>query len=112
MKVGLVSVAAMLSLATTGCATTGQGGASNATNRALVGVLAGALLGGAVGHGTGAIIGAAAGGAIGAAADPKGFRRDTRGYCYGVDAQGRPIIIDRGDGTQCTAGMPAPPPAG
>ena len=42
-----------------------------------------------------------AGGGIGAAMNPKAFdKRDTRGYCYTVDAQGQPILVPL-DSVEC-----------
>jgi hypothetical protein len=42
-------------------------------------------------------VGALAGGALGAAVNPQHvFRSDTRGYCYMVDAQGRPVYDTEG----------------
>ena len=86
----------------TGCVA-GPGGSNNAANRTIVGVAAGAALGGAAGKAvgsdalTGALVGAIAGGALGAAVNPNQvFRRDTRGYCYLVDADGRPVYDDQG----------------
>ena len=76
----------------------GPGGSNNAANRTITGVAAGALLGGVAGRAagadviTGVAVGALAGGALGAAVNPQHvFRPDTRGYCYMVDAQGRPV---------------------
>ena len=74
----------------------GPGGTYNAANRTIAGVGIGALLGGVVGSAVGdpfsaAILGAVAGGGIGAVMDPTVFDRDTRGYCYTVDAQGNPV---------------------
>ena len=101
---------ALLCLGTTGCVA-GPGGVHNAANRTLAGSALGALLGGVAGAaagdvsggavigaiaggGIGAVVGAVAGGALGAAVNPDTvFRRDTRGYCYTVDAQGQPITI-------------------
>ena len=63
---------------------------------ALKGAMAGAATGAAAGP-YGALIGAAAGGALGAAVNPQHvFRSDTRGYCYMVDAQGRPVYDTEG----------------
>jgi uncharacterized protein YcfJ len=81
----------------------GPGGSNNAANRTITGVAAGALLGGVVGRAagadviTGVAVGALAGGALGAAVNPQHvFRSDTRGYCYMVDAQGRPVYDTEG----------------
>ena len=88
---------ALLCLGTTGCVA-GPGGVHNAANRTLAGSALGALLGGVAGAAAGdvrggAVIGAIAGGGIGAVVNPNAIDRDTRGYCYTVDAQGQPITI-------------------
>lgn len=86
----------LASLALAGCAA-GPGGVNNAANRALTGAAAGAAIGGVAGSVLGndalggAALGALLGGAAGAAVNPKIFHRDTRGYCYYVDAEGRRI---------------------
>ena len=90
-------------LACSGCVA-GPGGANNAANRTVAGAAAGALLGGVAGRAigmdtaTGAVTGALAGGVLGAAVNPNEVfrRRDTRGYCYLVDAEGRPIYDQQG----------------
>ena len=81
----------------------GPGGSNNAANRTITGAAAGALLGGVAGRAvgadvlTGVTVGAIAGGAVGAAVNPQHvFRRDTRGYCYLVDAEGRPVYDTNG----------------
>ena len=81
----------------------GPGGSNNAANRAVTGAAVGALLGGVAGQAvgmdamSGAVTGAVAGGALGAAVNPNElFRRDTRGYCYKVDEQGRPYYDEQG----------------
>jgi uncharacterized protein YcfJ len=84
----------------TGCATDPYG-QSRVENRATMGVLIGGVLGalggGAVGN---PVAGAAAGMVVGGAAGVliKGpviggrqYYRDSRGYCYYIDASGRPI---------------------
>lgn len=88
-----------VALACGGCVA-GPGGSNNAANRAITGVATGALLGGLAGSAAGmsafegAAAGAIVGGAVGAAVNPNhAFRRDTRGYCYTVDAEGR-VIYD------------------
>ena len=95
-----LTIAALL--ACSGCVA-GPGGSNNAANRTVAGAAAGALLGGIAGQAvgsdafTGAAVGAVAGGALGAAVNPQQvFRRDTRGYCYLVDAQGRPVYDAQG----------------
>ena len=94
-----VIVIAAVSLACGGCVA-GPAGSNNAANRAVAGAGVGALLGGiaarAAGMGAvdGMVVGAVAGGALGAAVNPNEvFHRDTRGYCYTVDGQGR-VIYD------------------
>ena len=56
----------------------------------------GGVVGAATGSGaiTGAAVGAVAGGALGAAVNPSGNGGATRGYCYTVDQQGNPIVVD------------------
>lgn len=105
MRVAFVTISALVSLGTTGCVA-GPGGAYNAANRAITGIAIGTLLGGAAGAAmgdplTGVAVGAMAGGGIGAAMNPKTFdNRDTRGYCYTVDAQGNPIMVPL-DSVEC-----------
>jgi len=98
MKRSLVLISAAL-LACSGCVA-GPGGANNAANRTITGAAAGALLGGLAGSVVGidafggAAAGAIVGGAAGAAVNPNQvFRRDTRGYCYTIDAEGR-VVYD------------------
>jgi hypothetical protein len=87
-------------LALSSCATDPYG-ASNAGRRAeigaAIGAVAGALGGRAVGSDafTGAAVGALAGGAIGAlmpvgVVNGRQYYRDSRGYCYYIDANGHP----------------------
>jgi uncharacterized protein YcfJ len=82
-----------------GCATDSYGG-YNAGNRAMVGAVAGGALGALAGQAMGgnAVTGAAAGMVLGGAAGAliKGpvihgrqYYRDSRGYCYYIDAYGR-----------------------
>jgi uncharacterized protein YcfJ len=84
------------------CATDPYSGRPDSGRRilggALIGAAAGALGGNALGTNavTGAAAGMVAGGAIGAAttvrtAPPRRYYRDTRGYCYYVDAAGRQV---------------------
>ena len=106
MKVTLVTISAVACLGSSGCVA-GPGGSYNAANRTIVGAAAGALLGGVAGQAMGdpfsaAILGAVAGGGIGAAMNPTVFDRDTRGYCYTVDAQGRAVAIPA-DSVECKA---------
>ena len=90
----LVSAAAAASLALGGCATTPgydhmvAGTATGAAVGAGVGAVAGSVLPG-LGTGTGAIAGAVLGGALGAVVSGRQYYRDTRGYCYWVDSNGR-----------------------
>lgn len=92
-----VSVTAFL---LTGCATDPYG-RSSIENRATIGVIAGGALGAIVGRAAGVdpVAGAAAGMLVGGAAGVliKGpvirgrqYYRDSRGYCYYVDAAGQP----------------------
>jgi uncharacterized protein YcfJ len=85
----------------TGCATDPYG-QSRVENRATMGVLIGGVLGALGGGAIGVnpVAGAAAGMVVGGAAGVliKGpviggrqYYRDSRGYCYYIDAQGRPI---------------------
>jgi uncharacterized protein YcfJ len=95
MKFKLVTILLLVSAGSAGCVA-GPGGSYNAANRAIAGIAVGTVLGGAAGQAmgdpfTGAVLGAMAGGGIGAAINPEVFDRDTRGYCYTVDAQGTPI---------------------
>jgi uncharacterized protein YcfJ len=91
-----------IALACTGCVA-GPGGSNNAANRTITGAAIGAALGGLTGSAVGSnalggvVVGAVAGGVLGAAVNPNQvFRRDTRGYCYMVDAQGRPLYDEHG----------------
>jgi hypothetical protein len=98
VKSKFVAISVFVCLGSSGCVA-GPGGAYNAANRTVAGVGAGALLGGIIGAvagdvTTGVVVGSLAGGGIGAAMNPEVFdKRDTRGYCYTVDAQGQPIMI-------------------
>lgn len=102
MKANILGIAAGISIACAGCVA-GPGGSSNAANRTIMGAAAGAAIGALAGTAmgnhavNGAVVGAMAGGALGAAVNPNHlFRRDTRGYCYRVDAQGQPIYDEDG----------------
>jgi len=109
MKSALVPVCAFLCLGTSACVA-GPGGAYNAANRTVAGAAIGALLGGLGGSAigdplSGAALGAVAGGGIGAVMNPRTFdNRNTRGYCYAVDAQGNPIMISA-DSIECKEAM-------
>ena len=100
MNKALLPVLAASSLLA-GCATDPYG-RSRIEDRALVGVLGGAALGALAGHAvgvdpiTGAIGGAVAGGAAGMlikgpVVDGRQYYKDSRGYCYYVDATGQPV---------------------
>jgi hypothetical protein len=109
MKLALVAASAVICLGSSGCVA-GPGGAYNAANRTLAGVAIGAVLGGLGGGAmgdpiTGAAAGAIVGGGVGAVINPKTFdNRNTRGYCYSVDAQGNPIMISD-DSIECKEAM-------
>jgi len=114
-KIGLAAVVAD-SVATTGCATYGNGGygydpyynnngyyqnqgytydsqgrriATGAAVGAVGGAVAGAVLPGVSTVG-GAVAGAILGGVLGAVIKGRQYYRDTRGYCYYVDQYGQP----------------------
>jgi len=83
------------------CATNSYGEGPNAGKRAIYGAGAGAAIGALAGAAiggdavSGAAIGAVAGGTIGAAISPsvvngRQYYRDTRGYCYYIDRDGKP----------------------
>lgn len=110
MKSVRVMIPAMICLASSGCVA-GPGGSANAANRTITGVALGSLLGGVVGGATGhamsgVVLGAFAGGAAGAAINPNP-NRNTRGYCYTVDQQGQPIMVDM-DAAECKAAGGSP----
>jgi membrane associated rhomboid family serine protease len=90
----LISAAAASSLALAGCASTPASDhaiATTATGAAIgagAGALAGSVLPG-IGTGAGAAVGAAVGGVVGAVIGGRQYYRDTRGYCYWVDAAGQ-----------------------
>lgn len=99
MTYSALTFAATVAIACSGCVA-GPGGSSNAANRTITGATVGAILGGVAGGAVGmdvfggAAAGAVFGGGVGAAVNPKTvFRRDTRGYCYTVDAAGN-VIYD------------------
>jgi len=113
----LAVISALACLASTGCVA-GPGGSYNAANRTVAGVLIGGLLGGAIGQASGnaiggVVVGTVAGGAAGAMINPRSLEGGTRGYCYTVDPQGRPIVVDL-DEAACKAagGSPARSGAG
>lgn len=112
MKFKTTAICALACLASTGCVA-GPGGSYNAANRTVAGIALGSLLGAAVGGATGsgaiagAAVGAFAGGAAGAAMNPHTFDNGTRGYCYTVDQQGQPIVVDM-DEAACKAAGGSP----
>jgi hypothetical protein len=116
MKSARVMIAGLACLASAGCVA-GPGGSSNAANRTIAGAAIGSLLGGVVGAATGSgaisgvAVGAFAGGALGAAVNPRALNGGTRGYCYTVDQQGRPIVVDL-DEAACKAAGGAHSPQG
>ena len=112
MKSIPIMLSALACLASSGCVA-GPGGSYNAANRTVAGVAMGGLLGAAIGGATGsgaiagAALGAFAGGAAGAAMNPRTFDHGTRGYCYTVDQQGQPIVVDM-DEAACKAAGGSP----
>ena len=111
-NLGLAAVVAA-SVATTGCASYGNGygydpyynnGAYNngytydsQGRRIATGAVGGAVAGGVAGAvipglsvGEGALAGAVLGGVLGAVIKGRQYYRDTRGYCYYVDQNGQP----------------------
>lgn len=107
-KFGMFGVVAAASLSLGACATTdpygydpygydnrNSGQLGQAATGAAIGAAAGAGLGAVVGGVSpveGAVAGAVAGGVIGAVSgNNQRWVRDTRGYCYYVDAQGRAV---------------------
>jgi uncharacterized protein YcfJ len=105
MKKVALSAALAASFAVSACATNPYGyndpyggGNSDQARRAATGAAGGAVAGavlGAVVPGVstveGAVAGAVLGGVLGAVVNGRQYYRDTRGYCYYVDQQGRPI---------------------
>ena len=86
------------------CATDSYGndpyrsGGSSQGSRAATGAVGGAVLGGVIGAVVpgvstveGAIAGGIAGAVLGAVVNNRQYYRDTQGYCYYVDQNGRPI---------------------
>ena len=90
----LISIAAISCLALGGCATnphTDYAVKSTAAGAAIgagAGAIAGSVIPG-IGTGAGAAVGAGVGGLIGSVIGTQTYRRDTRGYCYLVDQNGR-----------------------
>ena len=107
MKKVALSAALAASFAVSACATNPYGynndpyyggGNNDQARRAATGAAGGAVAGavlGAVVPGVstveGAVAGAVLGGVLGAVVNGRQYYRDTRGYCYYVDQQGRPI---------------------
>jgi outer membrane lipoprotein SlyB len=105
MKKVALSAAVAASFAVSACATNPYGyndpyygGNNEQTRRAATGAAAGAVAGGVLGAVVpgvstveGAVAGAVLGGVLGAVVNGRQYYRDTRGYCYYVDQQGRPI---------------------
>ena len=101
MKHAALAAVLMAGVTVTGCATTGDpyyDGRNNTAGRAATGAAVGAAVGagvGAVVPGVSAVEGAVAGGiagaVLGAVINGRQYYRDTRGYCYYVDRDGRPI---------------------
>jgi hypothetical protein len=86
------------SVAVSGCATDRYGYRDTQTERAVkggaIGAAGGAVLGAVlpgVNPVTGAVVGGIAGAVLGAVVNGRQYYRDTRGYCYYVDRDGRPI---------------------
>jgi uncharacterized membrane protein len=95
MKRQLLPVLAATSLALTGCASDPAYDHQVATTAtgALIGAGAGAVAGSVIpgfGTGAGAVLGGILGGTIGAVIGSHQYYRDSRGYCYYVDAHGQP----------------------
>jgi outer membrane lipoprotein SlyB len=103
MNKALLTAALVAGVSVSGCATSRYGdpyynGGQTQAGRAATGAAVGALGGAAVGAivpgvspVTGAIAGGIAGAVLGAVVNNRQYYRDTRGSCYYVDANGRPI---------------------
>ena len=112
MKRFAITAVIAASIGVTGCATTPQYGyndpyynngynnqyrnpqGANVVGGAAVGAATGAIAGAVLPGlrpGTGAVAGAVLGGVLGAMINNRQYYRDTRGYCYYVDQNGRPI---------------------
>lgn len=103
MKHAALAAVLVAGLTVTGCATNRYGdpyynNRSSDLGRAATGAAVGAAVGagvGAVVPGVSAVEGAVAGGVagavLGAVINGRQYYRDTRGYCYYVDRDGRPI---------------------
>ena len=95
----------LIALALSACSS-GPYGRNSTVNGTLAGAAAGAAVGAVAGSQTGggafggAVVGAVAGGALGAvvgipSAEPQVYYRDTRGACYYLDRDGRPVYNRR-----------------
>lgn len=90
------------SLAASGCADR-VGTVNSAARGTAIGTGVGAIAGGVIGGGAGgalagAAVGAAAGGAVGVLLEkrqPRAYYRDTRGYCYYLDRDGKTVYDDK-----------------
>ncbi len=104
MKKVMMTTLLVGSLSLGACATTGyndgyyRDGRSSTAERAATGAAVGAGAGGVLGAVVpgvstvgGAVAGGVAGAVIGAVVNGRQYYRDTRGYCYYVDRDGRPI---------------------
>lgn len=103
MKKAALTAMLVAGVSVTGCATNRYGdpyndGRSSTAGRAATGGAIGAAVGAGVGAVVGgvspvqgAIAGGIAGAVLGAVVNGRQYYRDTRGYCYYVDNQGRPI---------------------
>jgi phage tail tape-measure protein len=96
MKRLAISAVAAASLSLSGCATTAAQNHRTGTAVAGAGIggaagaIAGSVLPG-IGTAAGAMAGATLGGIVGNVIGGRQYYRDTRGYCYYVDQQGRPV---------------------
>lgn len=95
MKSLAISAMAAASLSLAGCATTAAQSHRTGTTVAGAGIggaagaIAGSVLPG-IGTAAGAVAGATLGGIVGSVIGGRQYYRDTRGYCYYVDQNGRP----------------------
>ena len=102
MKNVALAAALMAGLTVSGCATNRYGDPYNGGNSTATRAATGGAIGAAVGAGVGAVVGGVspvegaiaggiAGAVLGAVINGRQYYRDTRGYCYYVDRDGRPI---------------------
>ena len=101
MKKAMMTAIVASSLSLGACATTDgyyNDGRNSTAGRAATGAAVGAVAGGVLGAVvpgvstvTGAVAGGVAGAVLGAVINNRQYYRDTRGYCYYVDGNGRPI---------------------